>query len=401
MYHARALYAFDATDSEDLSFPKDAVIEVQTEVAYKASAKGSYKGRTGTFPLNYVESLPQVRALHNFMVFAPDELSFMKGDVITVVESADSAWWKGLLRGATGVFPTNYVQKSDGPPSLRGGRPSRHWQQRRDPNQGRLTRVGSDDLVKHENFRPESTSKPTYNYRLMTRADSTAQPIYNSGGFRAESTTQPVYGYDNPRTHSTRPPVYNHPGWRPESTTQAHLHLVDSGDSTGPPIYNHPAWRAESTTQRHLAVSGASPTTTTASPSLHDLPEPKSAARLLTVDYLATFLQPFQDPVIVHDNEYDSTVDANVREIQLKLEAQIQEMKASVSPSANQSSHNILEQLETEAELIDSCVEKIDALRIKLWELHSQLFDVSDLIIKCDATNTKLVTLSFWVRNLE
>lgn len=38
-----------------------------------------------------------------------DELSFKKGDLITVVEQVYRDWWRGTLRGKVGIFPLNYV----------------------------------------------------------------------------------------------------------------------------------------------------------------------------------------------------------------------------------------------------------------------------------------------------
>ena len=38
-----------------------------------------------------------------------DELSFKKGDVITVVEQVYRDWWRGNIRGRVGIFPLNYV----------------------------------------------------------------------------------------------------------------------------------------------------------------------------------------------------------------------------------------------------------------------------------------------------
>uniref|UniRef100_A0A8C9Z4R7 Osteoclast-stimulating factor 1 n=1 Tax=Sander lucioperca TaxID=283035 RepID=A0A8C9Z4R7_SANLU len=52
----------------------------------------------------------QVRALYSFHAEEKDELEFNAGDVIKVLESSDQAWWKGMLRGKTGLFPSNYTQ---------------------------------------------------------------------------------------------------------------------------------------------------------------------------------------------------------------------------------------------------------------------------------------------------
>ncbi|PBP18169.1 SH3 domain protein [Diplocarpon rosae] len=56
-------------------------------------------------------TVSRVRALFDFHASDPDELTFRKGDVIAVLESVYKDWWKGLLRGQTGIFPLNYVEK--------------------------------------------------------------------------------------------------------------------------------------------------------------------------------------------------------------------------------------------------------------------------------------------------
>ncbi|KAF7854547.1 hypothetical protein EAF04_010356 [Stromatinia cepivora] len=56
-------------------------------------------------------TVSRVRALHNFQPTDADELQFRKGDIITVIGSVYKDWWRGSLRGKTGIFPLNYVEK--------------------------------------------------------------------------------------------------------------------------------------------------------------------------------------------------------------------------------------------------------------------------------------------------
>ncbi|CAG8976453.1 hypothetical protein HYALB_00008042 [Hymenoscyphus albidus] len=56
-------------------------------------------------------TVSRVRALFDFEASDPDELTFRKGDIIAVLESVYKDWWKGFLRGQTGIFPLNYVEK--------------------------------------------------------------------------------------------------------------------------------------------------------------------------------------------------------------------------------------------------------------------------------------------------
>ncbi|KAL0066715.1 hypothetical protein AAF712_006320 [Marasmius tenuissimus] len=52
----------------------------------------------------------RVRALHTFEPSEPGELGFNKGDIIRVVDRGYKDWWRGQLKGRTGIFPVNYVE---------------------------------------------------------------------------------------------------------------------------------------------------------------------------------------------------------------------------------------------------------------------------------------------------
>lgn len=56
-------------------------------------------------------TVSRVRALFDFQPSEAGELQFRKGDIIAVLESVYKDWWKGSLRGQTGIFPLNYVEK--------------------------------------------------------------------------------------------------------------------------------------------------------------------------------------------------------------------------------------------------------------------------------------------------
>uniref|UniRef100_S4RCX0 Uncharacterized protein n=1 Tax=Petromyzon marinus TaxID=7757 RepID=S4RCX0_PETMA len=61
-----------------------------------------------------------VRAKFTFQRTNEDELSFEKGDVITVTRVEHGGWWEGAFNGHTGWFPSNYVRElkaSDRPTS--------------------------------------------------------------------------------------------------------------------------------------------------------------------------------------------------------------------------------------------------------------------------------------------
>lgn len=60
-------------------------------------------------------TVSRVRALYDFTPSEPGELAFRRDDVIAVLESVYKDWWKGSLRGQTGIFPLNYVEKLQDP----------------------------------------------------------------------------------------------------------------------------------------------------------------------------------------------------------------------------------------------------------------------------------------------
>jgi signal transducing adaptor molecule len=60
-------------------------------------------------------TVSRVRALFDFTPSESGELAFRKGDIIAVLESVYKDWWKGSLRGQTGIFPLNYVEKLQDP----------------------------------------------------------------------------------------------------------------------------------------------------------------------------------------------------------------------------------------------------------------------------------------------
>uniref|UniRef100_A0A8C6YBT2 Myosin IE n=1 Tax=Naja naja TaxID=35670 RepID=A0A8C6YBT2_NAJNA len=55
--------------------------------------------------------VPQCRALYAYDAQDTDELSFNANDLIDLLREDPSGWWTGRLRGKQGLFPNNYVTK--------------------------------------------------------------------------------------------------------------------------------------------------------------------------------------------------------------------------------------------------------------------------------------------------
>ena len=62
----------------------------------------------------------KAKALFDYEARAPDELSFKRRDIITVLDKdeEDEGWYTGELSGARGLFPHNYVQLLEEPPAV-------------------------------------------------------------------------------------------------------------------------------------------------------------------------------------------------------------------------------------------------------------------------------------------
>lgn len=129
------LAPYKSTGPEQLSLEKGQLIQVRKKTdggwwEGELQVKGK-KRQTGWFPASYVRPLggsgtnsarsspipvassvqgEQVRALFAFVAQHEDELTFQKGDVLTVTSKEDPAWWKGEHGGRVGFFPSNYVE---------------------------------------------------------------------------------------------------------------------------------------------------------------------------------------------------------------------------------------------------------------------------------------------------
>lgn len=94
---------------------QDKATQAQAKATPPADTSGQAQGQPAAqAPISSgttAATVSRVRALFDFQATDPDELTFRKGDIIAVLESVYKDWWKGLLRGQTGIFPLNYVEK--------------------------------------------------------------------------------------------------------------------------------------------------------------------------------------------------------------------------------------------------------------------------------------------------
>lgn len=155
-----ARFEYIGDQKDELSFLEGESI-VLKEYVNEEWARGELQGRTGIFPLNFVELAedhptsgsnvlstkvpPKTKkedsgansqdnslsgewceALHSFTAESSDDLPFRRGDRILILERLDSDWYKGRLRDREGIFPAVFVRpcpadaKSTSPLSLKG-----------------------------------------------------------------------------------------------------------------------------------------------------------------------------------------------------------------------------------------------------------------------------------------
>uniref|UniRef100_A0A3Q3X6U5 SH3 domain-containing protein n=1 Tax=Mola mola TaxID=94237 RepID=A0A3Q3X6U5_MOLML len=58
-------------------------------------------------PRNHLE---KVVAIYDYTADKEDELSFQEGAIIYVMKKNEDGWFEGVMNGATGLFPGNYVE---------------------------------------------------------------------------------------------------------------------------------------------------------------------------------------------------------------------------------------------------------------------------------------------------
>ncbi|WRT65306.1 uncharacterized protein IL334_002249 [Kwoniella shivajii] len=114
----RSLYEFTGTRDVDLSFKEDVVLEAHP--AKDASSAWWFgtsvkEGSKGWFPKDYVEELhvTRAKALFDYPGGEEDQLPFMEGDIIAIVDNSDQDWWKTEKAGVIFLVPASYLEIQD------------------------------------------------------------------------------------------------------------------------------------------------------------------------------------------------------------------------------------------------------------------------------------------------
>lgn len=128
---ARALYSYDASEKDDLSFKKGDIVTLRRQIDDNWY-QGEFSGQIGVFPASYVQVLvplpqiPQCRALYDFQLDDENEkdcLTFKKDQVITVIRKVDTNWIEGRKGDKIGILPLAFVELNHAAKTLISSKP--------------------------------------------------------------------------------------------------------------------------------------------------------------------------------------------------------------------------------------------------------------------------------------
>ncbi|KAF9529615.1 hypothetical protein CPB83DRAFT_868987 [Crepidotus variabilis] len=90
--------------------PQPAPLQTSTPAPATLPTGTNGASTANSTPAANVNIVTRVRALYTFEPTEPGELAFDQGDIIKVVDRGYKDWWRGQIKGRTGIFPVNYVE---------------------------------------------------------------------------------------------------------------------------------------------------------------------------------------------------------------------------------------------------------------------------------------------------
>ncbi|XP_041427005.1 sorbin and SH3 domain-containing protein 1 isoform X9 [Xenopus laevis] len=130
MKQARAKYDFKAQSLKELPLQKGDLVYIYRQID-ENWFEGEHHGRVGIFPISYIEVIPETEkvqlrkasplqvleygdsvAKFNFNGDTAVEMSFKKGERITLIRRVDENWYEGKISGTSrqGIFPVSYIE---------------------------------------------------------------------------------------------------------------------------------------------------------------------------------------------------------------------------------------------------------------------------------------------------
>lgn len=58
-----------------------------------------------------ISRIRKCRVIYSYKQDHEDELNLNKGDIVDLIGEEEEGWWRGLLDGKEGVFPSNFVEE--------------------------------------------------------------------------------------------------------------------------------------------------------------------------------------------------------------------------------------------------------------------------------------------------
>eukprot|EP01099_Mayorella_cantabrigiensis_P001867 TRINITY_DN1818_c0_g1_i1.p1 TRINITY_DN1818_c0_g1~~TRINITY_DN1818_c0_g1_i1.p1 ORF type:complete len:459 (+),score=97.96 TRINITY_DN1818_c0_g1_i1:125-1501(+) len=109
---AIALYNYTGKTPHELSFVRGDIIEVIEKAEENGWWEGILGDQRGVFPSNFVTQARRVQAVYDYMSTDETQLSFVKDELLEVFAEMESGWWEGRVVGfgkRRGLFPSNFV----------------------------------------------------------------------------------------------------------------------------------------------------------------------------------------------------------------------------------------------------------------------------------------------------
>lgn len=111
-------HEYIAKEPDELTIHKGDVIK---DVVRKAGGwwEGVLNDKRGVFPDNFVKVIENDATTHkrrckvifNYVQDHEDELTLNLGDIVDILGEEEEGWWRGVLNGKEGVFPSNFVEE--------------------------------------------------------------------------------------------------------------------------------------------------------------------------------------------------------------------------------------------------------------------------------------------------
>ncbi|KAF4578312.1 hypothetical protein EYR36_000119 [Pleurotus pulmonarius] len=117
-HRVRTLYPYTGDSGDDLTFGENLILIANPSKSGGDWWYGTIikDGKSGLFPKTYVEAVATIKAkaLYAYEASNSDELSFDAGDELVVIDTIEPEWWKVESRGQVFVVPASYLELLEG-----------------------------------------------------------------------------------------------------------------------------------------------------------------------------------------------------------------------------------------------------------------------------------------------